>query len=344
VKFKEGVVREALRRVAGLEAEDWLPPLLGPQWHYRRKARLGIRYVEGKGRVLVGFKERASRLVTDMLHCPVLIEPFDTLPGALSEVLGHTTLRAHVPQAEIAVGDSSSAIVLRVLRTPAPDDIAALSALGTALDCDMYLQPGGPGTVEPIDRTSARPLSYRLPAFDVDLQFAPTDFIQVNGKVNAALVSRVVDGLQIEHGDRVLDLYCGIGNFSIALAQRAGTVTGIEGDAGLVARAARNAQHNGIDAARFMTADLTQADWPFLRTPWDLVVLDPPRSGAEDVVGALWRLRPRRIAYVSCHPATLARDARVLAGGGAYRLKAVGIADMFPNTHHVETVALFEAA
>jgi len=342
VQFKEGVVRDALERIADIEIAAWLPPLTGPQWHYRRRARLGVRYVEPKGRALVGFKERASRLVTDMSTCPVLVEPMHTVPGRLSEVVTATSLRQHLPQAEIAVGEHARAVVLRVLQSPTTTDLEAFRVFGENYDADVYLQPGGPGTIQALDPARAAKLSYRLDAFDVELAFAPTDFIQVNALVNAALVERVVDLLGLAKNERVLDLYCGLGNFSLPMARAAASVLGVEGEGGLVARAARNAASNGIDNARFVTADLSLPDWPFLRQPWDVVVLDPPRSGAPAAVELMKRMNPRRIAYVSCHPATLARDAKALTKRGSYRLTVAGIADMFPHTHHVEAIAIFD--
>lgn len=342
VEFKERIVRDALERIAGLEAPQWLGPLTGAQWHYRRRARLGVRFVDAKRRVLVGFKERSSRFVTDMETCPVLVEPLDRLPGVLSESIGETTLARQLPQVELAAGDRARAMVLRLLAEPTAVDLAIFEALGSDWDIDVYVQRGGPGTVRYLGRDDARTLSYRLDAFDIDIVFAPTDFVQVNGAVNAAMVSRVVEHLELDRSERVLDLYCGLGNFSLPMARQAAHVLGVEGDGGLVARAIRNATLNRIANAEFQTADLGKPDWRFLREPWDVVVLDPPRSGAEAVVKQMRLMKPRRIAYVSCHPATLARDARALTKDGRYRLVTAGIADMFPHTHHVETVAVFD--
>jgi 23S rRNA (uracil1939-C5)-methyltransferase len=342
VRFKESVVRDAFERIAGLEIPEWLVPLTGEQWHYRRRARLGVRYVDGKERVLVGFKERATRYVTDMSSCRVLVKPMDRLPGALSRTVEQTSLTRQLPQAEVAVGDDAHAVVLRVLAEPTPDDLAHFAALGRDLGIDIYLQTGGPGTVQPLEPETAGTLSYKLEEFDVELEFAPTDFVQVNGAINAAMVHRVVDRLEIAASDRVLDLYCGLGNFSLPIARHAAEVVGVEGEGGLVARAAHNARHNDISNAQFVTADLHEADWPFLRERWDLVVLDPPRSGADAAVKLMRKMGPRRIVYVSCHPATLARDALELTANQGYRLVAAGIADMFPHTHHVEALAVFD--
>ncbi len=342
VRFKEKVVRDAFERIAGLEPPEWLDPLTGEQWHYRRRARLGVRYVDGKERVLVGFKERATRYVTDMSTCRVLVEPMDRLPGELSRTVAQTSLTRQLPQAEVAVGDNARAVVLRVLADPTSNDLAHFAALGRDLGIDIYLQTGGPGTVSPLEPETASTLSYTLDEFDVELEFAPTDFVQVNGAINAAMVGQVIDRLEIGADDRVLDLYCGLGNFSLPLARNAAEVVGVEGEGGLVARAAHNARHNGIANARFVTADLHEADWPFLRERWDLVVLDPPRTGAQSSVSRMRMMGPRRVVYVSCHPATLARDALELTANQGYRLIAAGIADMFPHTHHVEALAVFD--
>ncbi|HEY5622527.1 MAG TPA: 23S rRNA (uracil(1939)-C(5))-methyltransferase RlmD [Gammaproteobacteria bacterium] len=342
VEFKENVVREALQRIGGVAPDRWLEPLTGPQWHYRRRARLGVRYVPGKERVLVGFKERATRLVTDMADCRVLVRPLDALPARLAAVVAGTSLRQRLPQAEIAIGDDARAVVLRVLDEPTEEDLLVFEAFGVENGLDIYLQRGGPGTVQPLTPSMARPLRYRLRDFDVTLTFAPTDFVQVNEVINEKMIGRVMDLLEAESDDRVLDLYCGLGNFSLPLARRTGAVLGVEGDAGLVARAARNGRDNAIDNVSFIAADLTQPEWSFLREPWDLVVADPPRSGAAIPVSQMRRMNPRRIAYVSCHPATLARDVKELVDSQGYRLVAAGIADMFPHTHHVEAIAVLE--
>ena len=342
IPFKQAIVGEALARIAGAEPQAWLEPIVGPEWHYRRRARLGVRFVKGKERVLVGFKERATRYVTDMASCRVLVEPLDRLPGELGELIGRTTLQRRLPQAELAAGEAARAVVLRVLDEPASEDLALFAEFGRKQDLDVYLQRGGPGTVRALDPESARPLAYTLPDFDVTLRFEPTDFLQVNAQVNAALVGETLRLLDVRATDRVLDLYCGLGNFSLPLARHAGKVLGVEGDGGLVARAANNARLNELANVSFVAGDLSQPEWSFMREAWDLVVLDPPRSGAQTVVAQMARMKPRRVAYISCHPATLARDAKELIDSQGYRLIAAGIADMFPHTHHVEAIALFE--
>jgi 23S rRNA (uracil1939-C5)-methyltransferase len=342
VQFKESVVREAFSRLAGIEPGEWLPAITGPEWNYRRRARLGVRFVEGKDRVLVGFRERGARFITDMETCRVLVHPMDTVPGDLARMIAGTTLQRRLPQAELAVGDTARAVVLRVLDKPSSEDLRRFADFGRERDIDMFIQPGGPGSVEALDPEGATPLAYALAGFGVTLEFAATDFVQVNAQVNASLVRRTVGLLDVGAADRVLDLYCGLGNFSLPLATRAGEVLGVESDAGLVARAARNALSNGLGNARFVTADLAAPEWSFMRESWDLALLDPPRSGAPAAVAQMGRMGPRRLAYISCHPATLARDAKELVTRQGYRLIAAGIADMFPHTHHVEAMALFE--
>ena len=341
LEFKQRTLAEQLSRIGGVVPGAWLPTVTGPEWHYRRRARLGIKYVVARERVLVGFRERASPYVTDMAHCRVLVEPFDRLPQALAEVVQASPLRQRIPQAEIAAGDAGGAIVLRVLDPPGAADRERLLELGKAFGVDIYLQTAGPDSIAPLG-PDPRPLYYRLDAHDVRIDFEPGDFIQINARVNAAMVDAVLEAAAPEQGDRVLDLYCGLGNLSLPLARRAANVLGVEGLGPLVVRAARNASQNGIDNARFVIADLDGADWPFFREAWDLVVLDPARSGAASAMAAMSRMRPRRVVYVSCHPGTLARDAGALVREHGFRLTSARVLDMFPHTHHVEAITVFD--
>jgi 23S rRNA (uracil1939-C5)-methyltransferase len=250
-------------------------------------------------------------------------------------------LRQRIPQAEIAVGDGGGAIVLRVLDPPGEADRARFRELGKALDVDVSLQTAGPDSVAPIG-PDPRPLYYRLDAHDLRIDFEPGDFIQVNARVNASMVDAVIEAAAPRADDRVLDLYCGLGNFSLPFARRAESVLGVEGLGPLVARAARNAARNGIQNARFVTANLEGGDWPFFREPWDLVVLDPARAGAASAMAAMRSMQPRRVVYVSCHPGTLARDAGALVREQGYRLTSARVLDMFPHTHHVEAITVFD--
>ena len=339
VPFKQQVVAGALKRIGNVEPLEWLPPVVSEPWHYRRRARLGVKYVTGKNRVLVGFRERARPYITDMQSCPVLMPPVDSLLGELAELIEKSSVKDQLPQIEVAVADDAVALVFRVLADPSAADTEAFRAFGARFGLDMYWQRGGPGTIVPLDR--ARALTYRLSEFGLGFEFLPTDFVQVNIAVNAELVSTAVRLAEIQAGDRVLDLYCGLGNFSLPLAQRAGELLGVEGDAGLVARAVRNAARNGIANTRFVAADLMAPGWGFYRERWDVVVLDPPRTGAEGPVAELDASGVRRVVYVSCHPATLARDARSLVERHGFTLRAARVFDMFPHTHHVEALALF---
>ena len=339
VAFKQQFVAETLKRIGRVEAREWLPAVVSAPWNYRRRARLGVKHVAAKGRVLVGFRERAGPYITDMLACPVLMPPIDGLLGELADVIAQTSVKAQLPQIEVAVANDVVVLVLRVLADPTPADAEVFRAFGARHDIDLYWQRGGPGTLVPLDR--ARPLTFTLSEFGLTYEFLPTDFVQVNPGINTELVSTALRLAAVEPTDRVLDLYCGLGNFSLPLAQRAANVLGVEGDAGLVARAVRNAARNGIDNTRFVAADLMASDWPFYREPWDVVLLDPPRTGAEAPVAELNTSKARRVVYVSCHPATLARDAQVLVEKHGFELHTARVFDMFPHTHHIEALALF---
>jgi 23S rRNA (uracil1939-C5)-methyltransferase len=275
-----------------------------------------------------------------MQRCPVLAPPLDGLLGELAALIEQTSIKDRIPQIEAAVADEASALVLRVLAAPSEADQRTFLEFGRRHGIDLYLQPGGPATAVPLGDT--RPLRYGLAEFGLTFEFLPTDFVQVNAGINMQLVSTAVRLADVQPGDRVLDLFCGLGNFSLPLAQRASELVGVEGEAGLVARAVRNAAANGVGNARFVTADLAATDWSFYRERWDVVVLDPPRTGAEAPIAEMHRSLPRRIVYVSCHPATLARDAQVLVGELGYRLTKARVFDMFPHTHHIEALALFE--
>jgi 23S rRNA (uracil1939-C5)-methyltransferase len=341
VDFKQKVAEETLARIGGVRPLDWLEPVSGPQWNYRRRARLGVRWVPRKGRVLVGFRERSAAYITDMAHCRVLAKPMDRALGDLAGAIGRTSIPHRIPQIEVAIGENRAAIVVRVLDPPNSDDRAILLDFGKRHAVDVYMQPGGPGTVEPLE-SGIPALRYTLPDFDLEFEFTPMDFVQVNAAINGRMVADAVEHAEICASDRVLDLFCGLGNFSLPFAGCAGELLGVEGDAGLVARAVHNARLNRIDNARFVTADLAEEGWSFLQEPWDVVVLDPPRTGAQPAITCVAKLRPRKIVYVSCHPGTLARDARILLDSGTYRLSSARVFDMFPNTHHVELMAVFE--
>jgi 23S rRNA (uracil1939-C5)-methyltransferase len=340
---KEQELRETLQRVAQIEPERWLPPFTGPVWNYRRRARLGVKDVGKKGRVLVGFRERAKPYIADLARCEILAEPVGTLLEPLARLIEKLTVRAQLPQIEVAVADNATALVLRILQPLTASDRELLGEFAKAHAVEFLLQSGGPQTVTPLAGAGA-PLYYRLDEFDVTLEFQPLDFVQVNAGLNALMIRQALDLLAAGPGDRVLDLFCGLGNFSLPLARRGAEVVGIEGDEGLVARARANAGRNALPNSSFYSADLSQPD-PDARWwqgGFSQVLLDPPRAGAREVLPAIARLAPRRIVYVSCHPGTLARDLGELTQQHGYVVRAAGVLDMFPHTTHVESMAVLE--
>lgn len=342
-KIKERALKDNLERIGGVIPSSWLPALTGPEWRYRRRARLAVKDVTAKGRALVGFRERHAPFITDMARCEVLANPVDALIAPLSDLIGSLSIRARLPQIEVAVADNAVALVFRVLDPPDDQDLEAFRAFAAEHQLRVYLQSKGPDSIVPLEPVAPPPLYYAMPEFDLRMEFEPADFVQVNGEINQRMVSMAVDLLDIQATHRVLDLFCGIGNFSLPLARRAGELIGIEGEALLVGRAAANALNNGIDNASFRAVDLAgidgSEDW--LMAGCDRLLLDPARSGAEAVVRRIHLLDPQRIVYVSCHPGTLARDAGILVSEAGYMLESAGIIDMFPHTAHVESIAVF---
>ena len=340
---KGRIVAEALERIGGVTPDAWLPPLTGPIWSYRRRARVGSKFVDKKGKVLVGFRERGSPLLADLEMCEVLASPAGDLITPLAELIGALDIKRRVAQIEVAVADNLTALVLRVLEDPTPTDLAKMRDFETRHGLALYLQRGGLDTVVPLTQPGLA-LRYDLPGLSAGIEFAPTDFVQVNGELNRQMVARAISLLEPREGDRALDLFCGLGNFSLPLAQRVAEVAAVEVDAALVARARENAVRNGISNAVFHAADLAAevARDGWTRGTYDLVLLDPPRAGAREVLPVAVASRPRRVVYVSCHPGSFARDAGILVQQLGYRLVSAGIMDMFPHTSHVESIALFE--
>jgi len=343
LEFKQELLLGALREAGGVEPERILPPLAAACWGYRRKARLSVRYVEAKGRALVGFRERDGRFVTAMRECHVLDARVAGRLDDLSELVTGLAARGSIPQIEVTCGDDRCALVLRHLEPLGEGDLRALAGFESRSGLAVLLQPAGPDSVRPLGG-QAPYLSYVLPDFGVRFEFEPLDFIQVNGALNRAMVARALELLEVQRGDRVLDLFCGLGNFSLPVATRCRHVTAVEGDAGLVERARLNAEHNGLRNVEFIcadlyagTSDLSIADGEFAR-----VLLDPPRSGAEQVLPLVGGSGASRVVYVSCNPETLARDAGLLVERHGFRLSAAGIMDMFPQTTHIESMAVFE--
>ena len=346
-EIKEQALRDNLERIGKVEPSEWLEPMTGPEWNYRRRARLAVKDVHGKGRVLVGFRERHAPFITDMHRCEVLAEPLDALISDLSDLIGGLSIRARLPQIEVAVAESDIALVFRVLDPPTDADLERFREFGKTHALRIYLQSGGLDSVALLHPESVdESLYYELPEFAIRVEFEPIDFVQVNSEINQRMVHFAVEQLDPGADDRVLDLFCGIGNFSMPLARRAGTVLGVEGEATLTQRAGENAQRNGLDNVSFRVADLSKIDGTegWVRTGWDRMLLDPARSGAAEVVSRMHLFQPQRIVYVSCHPGTLARDAGTLVNEQGYRLESAGIIDMFPHTAHVESIAVFTKA
>jgi 23S rRNA (uracil1939-C5)-methyltransferase len=352
IATKQTELKDNLERISRTMPDEWLEPMRGPVWNYRRRARLGVKYVAKKGRVLVGFRERLSPYVAMLNRCEVLSAPADALITPLAEMINTLSIRDRLPQIEVATADNAVALVVRVMAPPSEEDLAILRAFEKTHGLRLFLQPAGLDSVHRMDpgsdpRPDEAPLHYRLPAFDLTLEFKPTDFIQVNGPMNEALVSRAVELLAPKPGSSVLDLYCGLGNFTLALARRVGRVVGVEGDRELVRRAGENAQRNGISNAEFHVADLMQplagsASWA--NSSYSSVLLDPPRAGAREMLPTVARLAPERVLYISCHPGSLARDIGMLVHDHGFRLRAAGVLDMFPHTTHVESLAVLEPA
>ena len=356
VAVKQRVLEDNLQHIGKVKAESILPPIHGPYWGYRFRARLSVNHVPKKGGILVGFREKQSRYITDMTRCPVLPPHMSALLVPLRELIGSLSIFSQVPQIEVAIGNDGSkpvtALLLRIMAPLTQDDETRLKRFADGHDIQWWLQTKGPDTVRLFYPTENR-LQYVLPEFGVTMPFKPGDFTQVNYHINQVLVSRALRLLDIQPGDRVADLFCGLGNFSLPIACRAREVVGIEGSAILTRRAQENAVLNGLqDKTVFRERNLfemTVEEWKTLK-PFDRILIDPPRDGAmalcqtlADISDEAAQYRPKRMVYVSCNPATLARDAGILVNSGRYRLLQAGVVNMFPHTSHVESMAVFEA-
>jgi 23S rRNA (uracil1939-C5)-methyltransferase len=348
VAAKQRVLEDALWHIGRIRPQQMLAPIHGPTWEYRQRARLSVRDVPKKGGVLVGFRERKSSYVTDMTSCAVLPARISALLPELRALVGRLSIHDRVPQIELACGESAAgpvdALVLRILAPQSSADERELVAFADHHRVHIWLQPGGPATVRPFYPAECH-LVYALPDFGVSFAFDPTDFTQVNADVNRVLVRRAIGLLDPAQGERIADFFCGLGNFTLPIARRGASVIGIEGSATLIRRAEANAVTNGLAAnATFATANLFETTVESIAAlgHLDKALIDPPREGAIALVKALPAHGLARIVYVSCNPATLARDAAVLVNEHGYVLRAAGVANMFPHTAHVESIALFE--
>ncbi|MFZ5606103.1 MAG: 23S rRNA (uracil(1939)-C(5))-methyltransferase RlmD [Pseudomonadota bacterium] len=344
IEYKQQVLLDNLQRIGHVAPAAVLPPLRGEAWGYRRKGRFSVRRVEKKDKTLVGFREQDPRFVADLSECHVVVPQLGFKLQALGMLVDGLDARCDIPQIEFIAGDAATALVFRHLQPLSGGDKAKLSAFGEQQGFAIYLQPGGVESVHPLGEGAA--LAFRLPPWDITLQFRPLDFIQVNARLNEAMIARALELLEVQPGERVLDLFCGLGNFTLPLARVVGdgTVVGVEGDAGLVARARANAERNGLRNVQFHAADLAQdlAGQPWLKAGFDRLLLDPARAGAIEVLRQLPLKGLKRIVYVSCHPGSLARDAGYLVHEAGWRLREAGVMDMFPHTAHVESIAVFD--
>jgi 23S rRNA (uracil1939-C5)-methyltransferase len=356
---KQRALEDQLLHISKLKAETFLRPLSGPDWGYRYRGRLSVRNVIKKGKLLVGFHEKGSSYVADMTQCMVLPKHLSDLLMPLRDLVSALSIRDRMPQIEFAVGDKVTGLVFRVMDPPTVADEALLLAFAAEHsgkskvggEIEIWLQHKGPDTIYLLGTKPASDLAYELPEFRVRMPFKPTDFTQVNHQVNEALVSRALRLLDVQPTDRVLDLFCGLGNFTLPLATQAKEVVGIEGSAALISRALDNAKTNGLaEKLSFQVANLfefTQKSFDELGC-FDRVLIDPPREGAMELCkvfaeNALLGVKAKRIVYVSCNPATLARDAGILVAEGGYKLSKAGVVNMFPHTSHVESMAVFDA-
>ncbi len=345
VAVKQRVLEDNLARIGKVKPESILPPIYGMPWGYRQRARLSVRHVLKKGKTLVGFREKNGKYVADMQHCEILEPKIGGMLGQLAQLIEGLSIRHALPQIEVAGGDNVDVLVLRILEPLSAADEALLRSFADEHGVQFWTQTKGPETVVPFYPLDAPALSYSLPEFEIEMPFAPSEFTQVNHQLNRVMVHRAMRLLDPQPGERIADFFCGLGNFTLPIARRGAQVLGIEGSDALVRRAQQNAAHNGLaENAKFAAMNLFEIDGPTLEQlgHFDKWLIDPPRDGAMELVKAIGDNGPQRIVYVSCSPATLARDAEVLVHVKGYALKAAGVMNMFPQTSHVESIALFE--
>ena len=348
---KQNVLMENFERIGHVTPERILPALTDSAWGYRRKGRFSVRRVEKKDKTLVGFRETDPRFVAEIARCETVIPEIGDAIGALARLIDSLQARREIPQVEFIGGDRMHgdnahcgiALTFRHLSPLSQSDRDAIVAFAQQHEFAVFLQPGGIESVHPLWPADPR-LAFTLPQWNLELKFRPLDFIQVNAGLNGHMIQHAIDLLQPQPEDRVLDLFAGLGNFTLPLARSVREVVGVEGEAGLVQRARENAEHNGLSNAKFYAADLAKdlSGEPWMREGFDRLLLDPPRSGADFVLTQLPLKQFKRIVYVSCHPASLARDAGYLVREKGWKLRAAGVMDMFPHTAHVESIAMFE--
>jgi len=345
--LKENYLKESLIRIGSVKPKIWLNPIFdndgGSEWNYRRKARIAVKYVKKKARVLVGFREKFAPFVVDMNRCDVLKHPINNLITPLSELIGSLSIYNYLPQIEVAIGDNQTELVFRLLKDPDEKDKIKLIKFGKKYEIRISIQRGGPDSLELLYASDPGiSLYYLHKQLNIKNEFKPTDFIQVNGNVNELMVMKVLGLLDLKENHEVVDLFCGIGNFTIPIAQRVKKVIGIEYSEDLVDRARKNSSINNIHNADFICEDLESVSKKWEDLNCDRLLLDPSRNGASEVIKNIRMFSPNKIVYVSCHPGTLARDSDLLVNQFGYVMSSAGIIDMFPHTSHVESVAVFD--
>ena len=346
IRIKEQLLGEQFRRIGKVDIPQIWEALTGPHWGYRRKARMGVKFVAKKNRVLVGFRERRNPFLAEIDSCKVMHPLVGENLINLGDMIAKLSVRDKIPQIEVAIGDNQCVLAFRVLEPPTAADKQILREFGRQYGMSICLQPKGPDTIVPLEGEPEVIPQYALPEQGVEFVFRPAMFTQVNYEINRKMISRAMAALELNRDDRVLDLFCGLGNFTLPLATQAGFVVGIEGDLPLVKHARHNAERNQLSNVEFHVADLTKdvSDQPWSKQKFNKVLLDPSRAGASEILHNFRHWQPERIVYVSCNPSTLARDAGILVNELGYTLVKAGVMDMFPQTAHVESIALFVKA
>ena len=348
IKYKQQQLLENFKKIGDVQPQALLEPMTGKHWGYRRRARLGAKFVPKKGGMIIGFRERNTSYIQPTDKCEVLYPEVSAMFPDLRETLEKTSCNDKIPQIEISVADNAVVMIVRHLDTFVQNDLDLLTEFAKRNNVQLFLQPGNLKSVHPLYPEQPDALFFDFEQFDIRIEFLPTDFIQVNGSINEPLVARSIELLDVQKDDRVLDLFCGVGNFTLPLARFSDHVVGVEGDQALVNRAIHNRQLNGLDGVDFHYGDLfkedmspsSHGDW--LEQKFDKILLDPPRSGAAEMIKRLPAFGASKVVYVSCGPATLARDAGVMVNEHGYRMTYAGVIDMFPHTAHVESIAVFE--
>jgi len=343
IEFKQNTLKQNLLKMAKIEPDNWLSPLTDSSWHYRRRARLSVRWVIAKDKVLVGFREKNGRYVADMDSCEILREPLDGLLKPLAKMIEKLRIRQHIAQIEASVADDDVALIVRHLKPISEDDEKIMLEFAEKHNVRLYSQSKGPKTIFEMNKKGSRPLYFDMQDSGIRMQFLPSDFIQVNAGMNEKMIAQAMRLLDVQKEDVILDLFCGLGNFTLPLAKKVKRIIGIEGEKSLVERAQHNAKLNTIENVEFQVADLRKEhrDSEWFKQEYTKVLIDPPRSGAWEILPLIAQTKARTLLYVSCHPASLARDAGRLVHEFGFKMLDAGVMDMFPHTSHVESMALF---